>query len=993
MGFILGETYFLTSAVSDVFTDAVEDKFHPLVTFSVCGILLILTAGYLFVRDAHSILIKVIRSRRADILVAVIIGLSISISLDGAGTSHYRDVVEKLGAGKLALLFSLPITIALLLVFKALTTALRQASDTDSSFFLNDVEKKTKSDDLLGFSEDVARFAERVLNGGAPDSIVFGIDAPWGIGKSTFVNLCVEYWEEQPKHAVIVYRFNLLRYEDRSNLLEKFVDGLIRAIQKHSFVPEIRPLISRYSRFLKSKASFLGIDFDIFQGSYTIDDAFEDLESALAKFDRQIIVVVDDLDRVSFSAARDVLFVIKKSFTLPNISYVLCYDTENIIAQERPSEDAERVMEFLEKFVNVKFSLFLSADTLSSYISKNFDKAVQHNLGIDPFTIEKTKQTISAIEDIYKSQEFHRYQPFLGDIRKLKRLINTLVLLEIEKTDFENSDIDKHDLIHLLLIYINYPNIFRKIYSTETDGKRGFFSLVAPYDDDYPVSRDGEGRRERYSESDYANSTNYTDYIKKCSPNQHFLLNKIFSVSQRLKSSRIDSVSEDVKNSLACFNGSRFGKESRNLEAYLNLIVRLSKPQKRDQYRFYLNLKNRFSQGIPIEELFADEEFSLMRGEDSRTQFLRILVNSAREFDTDTSNRLITYVLRHIRDYSLFANEKIGLGFRDDLAYFLIKLLDTAGWSDANNKRRDNTDENIAEIANWIFGEGKHRESGVLDSLGAKDRGALGLYDLMIFRLYCSADRGGNFFNLQRALSKHGDPSAPTSGQVSAIAIGQMREISQRLFRIFKEQYIVPQTHLFDVLDHLTIEELAGKYYGYLNKSLNAGQIDEEELNNSIAALKSRMKTFISYQLGNTFIRSGVGCGYYDETGNDDRHGISSCMNDYLFDQCFNPAISQKNYEHFVDYLLANFASRLEDDEGRYLPTIAEFTKILEKERLVEYWRVNSLPIRGLQLPKRTKLVVTGNYIASYQKDLESVYRVLDELVASPGANERGRNG
>jgi hypothetical protein len=422
----------------------------------------------------------------------------------------------------------------------------------------------------------------------------------------------------------------------------------------------------------------------------------------------------------------------------------------------------------------------------------------------------------------------------------------------------------------------------------------------------------------------------------------------------------------------------------RNLEEYLNLIVKLSKPQKRYQYKFYLNAKNKLLSGMPIEEIFSDEEFSYSKSENSRHQFWRVIVNSARDFDSDIAGQLITYLLEHIHEYSLFESDKIGVGVRHHLAFSLIKLLDTVGWSDPSGEHRNNNEQNIAEIAEWIFGEKNHKDTGVLEKLGAKDRGAPGLYDLMVFRLYCSADRGGNFFNLQRALSKHGDPEAPTTGQLSTIVVEEMREISQRVFKIFKDQYITPGKNLFDLIDQLDLVNLAGKYLSFVEEKIASGEITEEEKNNSIAALKSRMKAFITYQLGNTVISSGVGCGYYDENGKDDKKGISISINDYLFDQCFDPSGDQINYEHFLDYLLINFASVFADERGRsHIPHIGEFTKVLDKKRLAEYWKANSSAIQALNLTDIEKTVVTGNYTASYKEDLGAVYSVLDELIAT----------
>ncbi len=134
---------------------------------------------------------------------------------------------------------------------------------------------------------------------------------------------------------------------------------------------------------------------------------------------------------------------------------------------------------------------------------------------------------------------------------------------------------------------------------------------------------------------------------------------------------------------------------------------------------------------------------------------------------------------------------------RHELNLYLVKLLNDAGWSDQNGEHYNNIGNNLSEIADWIFGENQHLGSGVLNLLSKEDRGVFGLYDLLAFRLFCSADRNGGVYHIQEALSKHGNPDAITSGSVNDIAIGEMREISQRVFKIFKSQYIEKEDKYF----------------------------------------------------------------------------------------------------------------------------------------------------------------------------------------------------
>lgn len=992
VGILVAEVWFLSTEVAWRLIAFTEKGDHECLAIWLGTIAFILTVVYPFIRGCVAEGVKIFKSLRIDLLATFLLGFFMSLSVGGIGTNLYQKTAERLDPLLLVFILAVPVVVCIALIARAIQIKISGRKNTEP-FFVSDIEGKKKEEDLLNYADSATRFAERVFNGGSSDSLVFGIDAPWGVGKSTFVNYCIESWEEEKyKDKVVLYKFNPLRYEDRTNLLEKFIDGLVATLQKSSFAPEIRPLVSKYSRLIKSKGtfSFLGFEIELSSGTYTVDDAFDDLELALKDFDKKVIVIVDDLDRLSFSAIKDVLFAIKKSFTLPNISYVLCYDTENIVAFEKDT-DVEKVREFLEKFVNVKTSLFLDSEVLSGYVSENFETALQNNLQLDPYTRDNLKTAISVLLDIYKSPDFHRYQPFLGDVRKLKRLVNTMMLFEIEKTDFENSDFDKLDLVHLILIYINYPNIFRKIYNTETGGKMGFFSAVIPCDDGYPP-RDRNAR----DDSKYENSTYFTDYVTNTlrEENQRFLVNKVFNVATRLPDDRkIDSVPEVMKKTFACFNGDGLWTGGKNLQEYLHLIVKLAKPQKRGQYKFYLNMRNNVAEGTPIHEIFGKEEdFLSSKSESSHEQFWRIVVNTARELKPEVGSHVIEYLLTHTPDYSFFTNQEIGVGLRDDIDFFLVKLLNDTGWADPDGGHQENTEENITEIAEWVFGEGRHVGMGVLETLSKEDRGVIGLYDLMAFRLFCSADRGGEIFNLTRAVAKHANPDAPTQGSTRDIAVEEMREMSQKVFIIFKDQYITPAKNIFVLIEALTLADFAGKYLDFIQEQVRIGKITEEVRNTYIASLKSRMKSLITYQLGNTKVSHGVGCGYYDETGTADRRGISVAMNDYLFETCFNPELEVGNYEHFLDYLLINFASVFASRRGRdYIPHSGEFTKVLDRSRLASYWKKNSEAIKALNLESKKKTINTGNYTATYEQDLKDVFDVLDKLVEEVDAEERAR--
>jgi hypothetical protein len=83
-------------------------------------------------------------------------------------------------------------------------------------FFIADDEIKEENDDLLEYGKQAKSFAEAVLQSGAQPGLIFGLDGPWGIGKTGFINLAEKYWNV-PANKVIVCRFEPLRYASEAD--------------------------------------------------------------------------------------------------------------------------------------------------------------------------------------------------------------------------------------------------------------------------------------------------------------------------------------------------------------------------------------------------------------------------------------------------------------------------------------------------------------------------------------------------------------------------------------------------------------------------------------------------------------------------------------------------------------------------------------------------------------------------------------------------------
>lgn len=828
-------------------------------------------------------------------------------------------------------------------------------------YFMADEEIECKRDDLLGNESQAKSFAETVLASGAHPGLVFGIDGPWGVGKTSFINLAERYWESA-EDRVIVCRFEPLRYASEPDLADRIIRDLSAAIQKKVFAPEFRPAASRYSRLIKGKAdiSFMGFKLSLEPSQETVDELLENIDDVLRRIDRRVIIVIDDLDRLDAKTTNNVLFATRRTFKLSQATYVLCYDTEVLAGG---NEEGSRAREFLEKFVTVKLSLFVDSSSIRDFLRRDWQRAESQLGSIPSDTMVKLGALLSELADILDGDLAANYLPLLGDLRKVKRFVNAMLIMQIERSNLGRTDFDKRDLINLMLLHLNFPGLFRRIYAEETEGRSGTFSV-----------------RRDFGEQGFKNSEAFSKLVKEQLKPEVFLLKQLFDVGI-LEIEGSNHLEESVLRSRACFNHG----DLRNLEGYLKLIVRFATPEPQETFTLYQGAVERVMKGTLIVSVLRSPEFELERGEHAHDQFWRVLVNQSHDFTSAVAQDAIDTLVDYLPCYSLIENDDRGL--RQRSIYSLLRILDRAGWGRTEGRRLPNNPENIIEIAWRIFGEHSHQGKGLLNRLATQNRGVIGWNDLMLFRLQCSADRGGQLYNLHSALILHQDRSAATTGLSSDLAMMGMRRISQEVFALFKQTYINSRRNFLTEVNYAPVEDFLGKVSSQLaHQASRDGQSESDNalLIQRVSLARSVVKSFVMYQLINKFPAngSGVGCGFYDESGTGDDGGIARLMNEYIFDVCFNPDIHEDNVLHFLDYCLSRLStSFLSDrDEDGYFASKSELLKGLDPNEMRKYWsRHRELILRRAKL-NGDRQVITSNYIASYKEDLVGVFDVLDEL-------------
>lgn len=150
----------------------------------LAGTLLCLT--YALERGAYAAAARMCRSFRIDLLLAIGIGIWINELASPWFSKVHKALKSADPYWAPAVFLLLSVVLFAPLIRQYWPKPKRPASQM---YFIADEEIEFEKDDLLASESQAKSFAETVLASGDHPGLVFGVDGPWGVGKTSFINL------------------------------------------------------------------------------------------------------------------------------------------------------------------------------------------------------------------------------------------------------------------------------------------------------------------------------------------------------------------------------------------------------------------------------------------------------------------------------------------------------------------------------------------------------------------------------------------------------------------------------------------------------------------------------------------------------------------------------------------------------------------------------------------------------------------------------------
>jgi predicted KAP-like P-loop ATPase len=344
--------------------------------------------------------------------------------------------------------------------------------DGNPSRLLSDAALDELSNDELGYREFAADMATTIHSEVPDEEFVVGINGQWGSGKSTIVNFIEKELDDKDDSPTII-RFNPWWFSDDADLIEKYLSQLSANLDEYDEYAKVRENIADYARtFSKLPLSSFGIPLDkAAEGAADIadtdppnlNDLHEKIASHLSEYDDDIVVLIDDIDRLPPAEIRHMSRVIKSVAAFPNITYVVAYDEPVVTEALEGYQGVSDGREYLEKIIQLPLDVPIPHEgTLHQFLSDRLNR------------IHYQSDTVFE-EDRWEGAYHQGIKPVIETPRDAIRLVNA-VSTAIRGIESEVNFVDE---VCLETIRLFAPSVYGEIRSNKgrfTDQNSGGLS-------------------------------------------------------------------------------------------------------------------------------------------------------------------------------------------------------------------------------------------------------------------------------------------------------------------------------------------------------------------------------------------------------------------------------------------------------------------------------------------------------------------------------------
>jgi KAP family P-loop domain len=327
-----------------------------------------------------------------------------------------------------------------------------------------------ESPDLLNRTTFAKNIADTILTLPKNSGFVLSLEAPWGHGKTSVLNLIQQQFEqyEEDKRPVVC-QFNPWMIGNAETLVQSLLVQLATSIGLTSHAKEGKKVAQEllaYSsvfsvlKFVPGAEPWATIIKGIFEAVGTSTDKISDLKKldiekhrdavveAMRELKRKVVIVIDDIDRLPPKEVFEIVRLVKAIADFPGVIYILCYDPQYVEAALKSSQ-IEQPGLYLDKIVQMRLNIpVIDQDDLDALFNQEYD------------ALPKESKFSPDLERRLNSFWYQGLSEILETPRDIKRLFNRIRFVEPGC----RGNVNLADLLSLEAIALKAPTVYQHLH-------------------------------------------------------------------------------------------------------------------------------------------------------------------------------------------------------------------------------------------------------------------------------------------------------------------------------------------------------------------------------------------------------------------------------------------------------------------------------------------------------------------------------------------------
>ena len=225
-------------------------------------------------------------------------------------------------------------------------------------------------EDLFGHGPFAENLASSICRYSGNDGLVLALYGPWGSGKSTVLSYVRHFLEQRTEEEQpTIVTFNPWWFSGQDNLARAFL-GQMQAVlpAKSEKFKKLGDLLGDFAEGvgglidLSGMTGGAGSKFGKLIGMVTkrkpkdVPALKSEISKVLQDAGKRILIVIDEIDRLTPEETRQLFTVIKALADFPNVIYLLAFDRE-VASQAIEQQSGMPGERYLEKIIQVPFEL------------------------------------------------------------------------------------------------------------------------------------------------------------------------------------------------------------------------------------------------------------------------------------------------------------------------------------------------------------------------------------------------------------------------------------------------------------------------------------------------------------------------------------------------------------------------------------------------------------------------------------------------------------